>query len=81
MVHPGGPAHQAGLRHGDEVVSVDGVPVRGKSYDQVVSMIRGEAGTVVKVGIKGENGLRELSIERVAGDKLKRPEGAHGKPE
>lgn len=81
MVHPGGPAHQAGLRHGDEVVSVDGAPVKGKSYDQVVSMIRGEAGTVVKVGIKGENGLRELSIERVAGDKLKRPEGSHGKPE
>lgn len=81
MVHPGGPAHQAGLRHGDEVLSVDGAPVKGKSYDQVVSMIRGEAGTVVKVGIKGENGLRELSIERVAGDKLKRPEGSHGNPE
>ena len=81
MVHPGGPAHQAGLRHGDEVVSVDGAPVKGKSSNQVVSMIRGEAGTVVKVGIKGENGFRELSIERVTGDTLKRPEGSHGSPE
>lgn len=81
MVHPGGPAHQAGLRHGDEVVSVDGAPVKGKSSNQVVSMIRGEAGTVVKVGIKGEDGLRELSIERVTGDMLKRPEGSHGSPE
>ena len=79
MVHPGGPAHQAGLRHGDEVVSVDGAPVKGKSSDQVVSMIRGEAGTVVKVGVKDENGLRELSITRVAGDKLSRgPSGSHG---
>lgn len=81
MVHPGGPAHKAGIRHGDEVVSVDGTTVTGKSYEQVVRMIRGEAGTVVKAGIKGENGLRELSIERVAGDQLKRPEGSHGRPE
>ena len=70
MVHPDGPAHQAGLGHGDEVVSVDGTPVKGKRYEEVVGMIRGEAGTDVKIGVKGENGLRELSITRVAGDKL-----------
>ncbi|MBH0196118.1 MAG: PDZ domain-containing protein [Nitrospira sp.] len=81
MVHPEGPAHQAGLRHGDEITSVDGTPVQGKSYEQVVKMIRGEAGTVVKVGVKDEKGLHELSIERVAGDKLKRPDGSHGRPE
>lgn len=81
MVHPEGPAHQAGLRHGDEITSVDGTPVRGKSYEQVVKMIRGEAGTIVKVGVKDEKGLHELSIERVAGDKLKRPAGSHGRPE
>jgi S1-C subfamily serine protease len=61
MVHPEGPAHKAGLGHGDEVVSVDG--------------------TAVKVGVKGEHGLRELSITRVAGDKLSRgPSGSHGNP-
>ena len=81
MVHPEGPAHKAGIRQGDEVVSVDGTTVRGKSYEQVVKMIRGEAGTDVKVGVKGENGLRELSITRVAGDKLSRgPSGLHGTP-
>lgn len=82
MVHPQGPAHQAGLRHGDEVVSVDGAAVTGKSYEQVVKMIRGEAGTVVKLGVKDEKGLHELSVERVAGDKLPRgPAGSHGNPE
>lgn len=40
MVHPEGPAQQAGLSHGDEVVTVDGTAVSGKSYEQVVKMIR-----------------------------------------
>lgn len=79
MVHPEGPAHQAGLSHGDEIQSVDGAPVSGKSYDQVVKMIRGEAGAVVKLGVKGEKGTREIAITRVAGDKLsKGPMGSHG---
>ena len=81
MVHPEGPAQQAGLGHGDEVVSVDGTAVKGKRYEEVVGMIRGEPGTAVKVGVKGENGLRELSITRVAGDKLpKGPAGSRGSP-
>jgi len=49
---------------------VDGTAVAGKSYEQVVKMIRGQAGTVVKLGVKGEGGTRELSITRVASDKL-----------
>jgi len=81
MVHPAGPAHQAGLRHGDEIMSVDGTAVTRKSYEQVVKMIRGEAGTVVKLGVKGEGGTREVSITRVASDKLSRgPAGPNGGP-
>jgi len=81
MVHPEGPAHQAGLAHGDEIVTVDGTPTTGKSYEQVVKMIRGAVGTVVKLGVKGEGGVRELSITRVAADKLpKGPAGSHGGP-
>jgi C-terminal processing protease CtpA/Prc len=81
MVHPEGPAQQAGLRHGDEIVTVDGTAVSGKTYEQVVKMIRGEAGTVVKLGVRGDGGVRELAITRVAGDKLpKGPAGSHGGP-
>lgn len=81
MVHPEGPAQQAGLRHGDEVVTVDGTAVSGKTYEQVVRMIRGDAGTIVKLGVRGEGGTRELAITRVAGDKLpKGPSGSHGGP-
>lgn len=81
MVRPEGPAQQAGLRHGDEIMSVDGTAVTGKSYEQVVKMIRGEAGTIVKLGIKSETGIREISITRVASDKLpKGSAGSHGSP-
>lgn len=81
MVRPEGPAHQAGLRHGDEIMSVDGTAVTGKSYEQVVKMIRGEAGTIVKLGVKGGADIREISITRVASDRLpKGPAGSHGSP-
>ncbi|MCS6302616.1 MAG: hypothetical protein H8K07_02975 [Nitrospira sp.] len=62
-------------------MSVDGTPVRGKSYEQVAGMIRGEAETTVRVGAKSENGLRELSITRVSGDKLKQAAESHERPE
>ena len=81
MVRPEGPAQQAGLRHGDEIMSVDGTAVTGKSYEQVVKMIRGEAGTIVKLGVKGGADIREISIARVASDRLpKGTAGSHGSP-
>lgn len=70
MVHPEGPARQAGLVQGEEIQSVDGNPVIGKSYEQVVRMIRGEAGTVVKLGVKGAKGTREVALTRVSGGDL-----------
>ena len=81
MVRPEGPAQQAGLKHGDEITTVDGTTVTGKNYEQVVKMIRGEAGTIVKLGVKGDAETREISITRVASDKLpKGPAGSHGSP-
>ncbi|WP_447985064.1 S41 family peptidase [Nitrospira sp. Nam74] len=81
MVHPEGPAHEAGLAHGDEITAVDGVPVSGKTYEQLVKTIRGTAGTVVKLGVKGEAGTREVSIPRVPSESLsKGPVGSYGVP-
>ena len=80
-VHPEGPAQHAGLKHGDEVVTVNGAAVTGKTYEQVVKMVRGEAGTEVKLGVKGEGGLREIAITRIASEKLYKGEmGSHGGP-
>lgn len=70
QVHPQGPAHHAGLQRGDEITTVDGIPVAGKTYEQVVLMVRGEPGKAVTLGVKGERGVQELSITRVAGETL-----------
>ena len=83
-VYPVGPAQQAGLKHGDEIVTVNGEAVTGKTYEQVIQMVRGEAGTAVKLGTKGEGGIRELSITRVEGETLYKDQkgkmGPHGNP-
>ena len=69
-VHPDGPARLAGLKHGDEIVTVNDMAVSGKTYEQVIQMVRGEAGTAVKLGVKGDGSLREIAITRIAGEKL-----------
>ena len=80
-VHPEVPAQQAGLKHGDEVVTVNGAAVSGKTYEQVIKLVRGEAGTAVKLGVKGDGGLREIAITRIASEKLYKGEmGSHGGP-
>jgi C-terminal processing protease CtpA/Prc len=79
-VHPVGPAQPAGLKHGDEVVTVNGEAVTGKTYEQVVKMVRGEADTVVMLGVKGDGGAREIAITRIASEKLYKAEmGPHGR--
>lgn len=64
-VHPAGPAGGAGVTHGEEVVSVEGEPVSGKTYQEAVSMIRGEVGSSVTLGLQGPQGERTLSIMRM----------------
>jgi C-terminal processing protease CtpA/Prc len=80
-VHPEGPAQQAGLKHGDEVVTVNDAAVTGKTYEQVIMMVRGDAGTAVKLGVKRDGGLREIAITRIADEKLyKSGMGSHSGP-
>ena len=46
------PADKAGLRTGDVILEVDGVPAAGSSLDDVVERIRGEAGTAVELTVR-----------------------------
>ena len=65
-VHPSGPAARAGLAHGEEIMAVDGEPVAGKTYMEVVGLIRGESGSSVKLGLRGPQGERTVSLMRIS---------------
>jgi S1-C subfamily serine protease len=78
-VLPEGPAQQAGLKQGDEIMTVDGMATAGKTYEQVALLVRGEPGSVVKLVVKREGEEREISVTRVAGQSVyKGPMGSHG---
>ena len=70
VVHPSGPAARAGLAHGEEIMAVDGAPVAGKTYMEVVGLIRGESGSSVKLGLRGPQGERTISLMRVSEEML-----------
>jgi carboxyl-terminal processing protease len=54
----GSPAEAAGLKPGDQIISVDATSTQGYSVEEAVDMIRGPIGTSVKLTIKRE-GLKE----------------------
>jgi carboxyl-terminal processing protease len=43
------PAHKAGLKVGDELIEVDGVSVKNKGTNEISKLLKGAAGTEVKV--------------------------------
>ena len=59
---------------------MNGAAVAGKTYEQAIQMVRGEAGTTVKLGMKRDGDVREMTLTRVAGDTLyKNQMGSHGR--
>src|SRR5450631_1109156 len=50
----GSPAAQAGIRPGDIIVTIDGIPVNTNSLADTIGRMRGAEGTPVKIGIMRE---------------------------
>lgn len=69
-IHPEGPAAKAGLEHGDEILAVDGNSLNGKTYEQVIRMIRGDIGQTVRLQVKGARGNREVTVPRISEETL-----------
>jgi len=65
---PGTPAEKAGLRAGDRILEVDGVPIKGMSLNEAVLRIRGPKGTKVRLLVLHEGETRPVEIEIVRGE-------------
>lgn len=59
------PAEKAGIKSGDIIYMVDDKDISGKTLDQVVAMMRGKAGTPVKLTIVRENAPAPLEFNIV----------------
>lgn len=68
--HPAGPAAKAGLMHGQEILAVDGVALAGKTYREIVEMIRGKIGQPVTLRVKTFTDVKEVTLTRVGEDQL-----------
>ena len=60
LVEPGGTADRVGLRAGDRLLAVDGVPVSGRALGEAAALLEGPAGTAAVLRI--QRGPRRLDI-------------------
>jgi carboxyl-terminal processing protease len=58
----GSPAAAAGIRTGDVITSIDGVPVKPSALEDTIGRMRGKEGTEVKIGILREGGTEPLEF-------------------
>lgn len=62
---PGSPAEKAGLRSGDEILSIEGIPAFTLTIQDAVKLMRGEPGTEVKVKVRrGETEILDFVLVR-----------------
>ncbi|MFA6226956.1 MAG: S41 family peptidase [Candidatus Paceibacterota bacterium] len=60
------PAYNAGIKSGDQILTIDGKSTEGISVDKAVKLIRGKAGTqvVLKIAREGKKDSFEVKITR-----------------
>ncbi|MDQ3822196.1 MAG: PDZ domain-containing protein, partial [Actinomycetota bacterium] len=59
-----GPARAAGVRVGDRIVAIDGVLTAGVPFEKALARIIGPEGTSVRLRIRRDGRLRELTVTR-----------------
>lgn len=63
---PDSPAEEAGLQSGDIIIEVGGDDITALALEEIIALVRGPAGTIVRLGIlhEGETELEEYTIVR-----------------
>ena len=68
-VFKGSPAAKGGLEPGDEIVAVNGNPLKGSSSEEATTRIKGRAGTKVTLTVvSGKDKPRDVKLERAKVD-------------
>ncbi|HEY1252904.1 MAG TPA: trypsin-like peptidase domain-containing protein [Thermoanaerobaculia bacterium] len=62
LVYPGSPAARAGVRVGDQVVSVDGTPIDSQEAFETALSTRGP-GRPLKLALRGKDGERTITLQ------------------
>ena len=64
--YQGGPALTAGIKSGDEIISVNGINIEGKKIEEVNAILRGIPGTDIKLSIKknGSDLAEDINVKR-----------------
>jgi len=64
-VYEGGTGHDAGLKPGDIIESVDGRPLKGLQHDHIIqNMLRGKVGTMVLLSVKRDDASMPFRVMR-----------------
>ncbi|WP_437675586.1 S41 family peptidase [Sorangium sp. So ce131] len=59
----GSPAARAGIRAGDQIIAIDGRPVRGERLDKLVKIMRGPAGSRVKLTLRRQGVAEPITLD------------------
>lgn len=70
------PAYKSGLRVGDEIVSVDGKDVKGKSTSQISALLKGQPKTEVELKVKRVGQKEDITL-KIKRDKINVTNLAH----
>lgn len=70
--YEGNPAHLAGLKAGDKILSIDGKSMLKKESDEVSSSLKGPKGSTIAIEVEREGeGVKTISVTR---DEIKLPD-------
>jgi carboxyl-terminal processing protease len=66
--YEGGPAITAGIQAGDEIIAVEGQPVKGKKLEEISAMLRGIPGTAINLTVKINKTNQEKIVKLTRGE-------------
>lgn len=61
----GSPADRAGIKPGDEIIAIEGKPIRGQSAEKIISLMRGPIKTHVHLTLRRDGQAEPIQVDLV----------------